>query len=54
MLCNFHLKQIEHLKACSEIATTRVVNWQMLCQKYDSKLYSNKIQHEIDHMLEFK
>ncbi|CAG2110651.1 unnamed protein product, partial [Medioppia subpectinata] len=34
---------IEHLKACSEIATNRTINWQKLCQK-DSTLLPFLIQ----------
>ena len=29
--------QIEHLTACSEIATSHTVNWQKFCQKEDGK-----------------
>lgn len=29
------LLQIEHLKACSEVATSRTINWQRFCQKND-------------------
>jgi len=27
--------QMEHLKACSEIATQRTINWQKFCMKDD-------------------
>ena len=30
--------QIEHLKACSEVATTRTVNWQRFCQREEGVL----------------
>ena len=33
--------QIEHLTACSEIATSHTVNWQKFCQKEDGKYTSD-------------
>lgn len=30
-----HLLQMEHLKACAEIATQRTINWQKFCMKDD-------------------
>ena len=33
IFCLFFVPQIEHLKACLEIATTRTINWQKFCQK---------------------
>ena len=30
--------QIEHLKACAEVATQRTVNWQRFCQKDENIL----------------
>lgn len=41
VLCNYnltHLVQMEHLKACAEIATQRTINWQKFCMKDDCKL----------------
>lgn len=31
--------QMEHLKACAEIATQRTINWQKFCMKDDCKLF---------------
>ena len=37
--CNlFSPSQIEHLKACSEVASSRTINWQRFCNKDDSVL----------------
>lgn len=32
-----HFLQMEHLKACAEIATQRTINWQKFCMKDDCK-----------------
>jgi len=32
------LLQIEHLKACLEIATSRTINWQQFCQRDEGPL----------------
>ena len=38
--CNmFLLFQMEHLKACAEIATQRTINWQKFCMKDDCKFF---------------
>ena len=34
---SFLFPQMEHLKACAEVATTRTSNWQKFCQKEESK-----------------
>lgn len=33
------LVQMEHLKACAEIATQRTINWQKFCMKDDCKSF---------------
>uniref|UniRef100_A0A3B4FTU0 Ubiquitin protein ligase E3 component n-recognin 4 n=1 Tax=Pundamilia nyererei TaxID=303518 RepID=A0A3B4FTU0_9CICH len=35
----YYLSEMEHLKACAEIATQRTINWQKFCMKDDSVLY---------------
>lgn len=37
------LVQMEHLKACAEIATQRTINWQKFCMKDDCRLFQISI-----------
>lgn len=40
LTCDWLLFQMEHLKACAEIAAQRTINWQKFCIKDDCKLSS--------------
>lgn len=37
LTCDWPLFQMEHLKACAEIAAQRTINWQKFCIKDDCK-----------------
>lgn len=37
LTCDWLLFQMEHLKACAEIAAQRTINWQKFCIKDDCK-----------------
>lgn len=42
---NVLLLQIEHLKSCLEVASTRTINWQKFCQKDESNNINLPLMH---------